>query len=69
MAGTIELTLGLLLMSGAFVRAVIVMLWLPFNLTLPLLGWRELVGHLPVYGIMALLLICGDEYSKKEMDS
>jgi hypothetical protein len=68
-AGTIELTLGLLLMSGAFVRAVIVMLWLPFNLTLPLLGWRELVGHLPVYGIMALLLICGDEYSKKEMES
>ncbi|MGQ0560882.1 MAG: DoxX protein, partial [Gemmatimonadota bacterium] len=60
-AGTVELTLGALLMSGAFMRVVIVIMWLPFNLTLPLLGWRELVGHLPIYGIMAVLLICGDE--------
>jgi hypothetical protein len=69
MAGTVELTLGLLLMSGAFLRLVIVMLWLPFNLTLPLLGWRELVGHLPIYGIMALLLVYGDKYSRKEVAS
>ena len=68
-AGTIELTLGLLLMSGAFLRLVILLLWLPFNLTLPLLGWRELVGHLPIYGIMALLLVYGDKYSRKEVVS
>jgi hypothetical protein len=69
MAGTVELTLGVLLMSGAFLRLVIVLLWLPFNLTLPLLGWRELVGHLPIYGIMALLLVYGDQYSRKEVAS
>lgn len=67
MAGTGELMLGLLLMSGAFLRPVILLLWLPFNLTLPLLGWRELVGHLPIYGIMALLLVCGDQNSRKEV--
>jgi uncharacterized membrane protein YphA (DoxX/SURF4 family) len=60
MAGTVELTLGSLLISGAFPRLTILALWLPFNLTLPFLGWRELVGHLPIYGIMALLLIWGE---------
>ncbi|MBA3892960.1 MAG: DoxX protein [Gemmatimonadales bacterium] len=60
-AGTVELTFGLLLMSGVFVRLLILALWLPFNLTLPLLGWSELVGHLPIYGIMGLLLVWGEE--------
>lgn len=60
-AGTVELTFGLLLASGAFVRLTILVLWVPFNLTIPFLGWRELVGHLPIYGIMALLLIWGEQ--------
>lgn len=60
-AGTVELTFGLLLISGAFVRLMTLILWVPFNLTLPFLGWRELVGHLPIYGIMALLLIWGEK--------
>lgn len=60
-AGTVELAFGLLLMSGVFVRLLILALWVPFNLTLPLLGWPELVGHLPIYGIMGLLLIWGEE--------
>jgi DNA-directed RNA polymerase specialized sigma24 family protein len=55
--------------AALLLGAVMVLLWLPFTLTLPLLGWRERVGNLPVYGIMALLLICGDEYSTKDMDS
>jgi hypothetical protein len=38
---------------------MILLLWVPFNLTLPFLGWRELIGHLPIYGVMALLLIWG----------
>ncbi len=59
-AGVVELTFGLLLMSGVFVRLVIIALWLPFNLTLPLLGWTELAGHLPIYGIMGLLLVWGE---------
>lgn len=60
MAGTVELTLGLVLVSGAYVRLLILVTLLPFNLTLPFLGWRELVGHLPIYGIMALLLLWGE---------
>jgi hypothetical protein len=65
-AGTVELTFGLLLMSGAFIRLVILVLWVPFNLTLPFLGWRELVGHLPIYGILALLLIWGEKRPETE---
>ena len=65
-AGTVELTFGLLLVSGAFVRLMTLILWVPFNLTLPFLGWRELVGHLPIYGIMALIVIWGEERSETE---
>lgn len=57
LAGTVELAFGFLLMSGAFVRLMTLILWVPFNLTLPFLGWRELIGHLPVYGVLALVLI------------
>lgn len=60
-AGTVELTFGMLLLSGAFLRVMILVLWVPFNLTLPFLGWTELVGHLPIYGVMALLLFEGKE--------
>ena len=60
-AGTVELLLGLILITGAYVRLVIIVTLVPFNLTLPFLGWRELVGHLPTYGILALLLLWGDE--------
>ncbi len=66
LAGIVELTLGLLLMSGVFVRALILIAWLPFNLTLPLLGWQELVGHLPIYGIMGLLLIWGEQRPERD---
>jgi len=69
MAGTVELTVGLLLMSGAYVRLVILITLLPFNLTLPFLGWRELVGHLPTYGVMALLLIWGGTSRKSPVTS
>jgi hypothetical protein len=65
-AGTVELTFGLLLVSGAFVRLMTLILWVPFNLTLPFLGWRELVGHLPIYGIMALIVIWGEERSETQ---
>jgi hypothetical protein len=65
-AGTVELTFGLLLISGAFVRLMTLILWVPFNLTLPFLGWRELVGHLPIYGIMALIVVWGEERKQTE---
>src|SRR6266516_1728126 len=62
-AGTIELIVGLMLITGTYVRFIIVLTLIPFNLTLPFLGWRELVGHFPTYGILALLLLWGDERS------
>ena len=60
-AGTIELVVGLMLIAGTYVRLVILITLIPFNLSLPFMGWRELVGHLPIYGILALLLLWGDE--------
>lgn len=60
-AGTVELLVGLMLITGTYVRLVIVISLIPFNLSLPFMGWRELVGHLPTYGILALLLLWGDE--------
>lgn len=56
-AGMVELTIGLLLVFGVFVRETILLAWLPFNLTLTVLDWMELVGHLPIYGVMAVLLV------------
>jgi uncharacterized membrane protein YphA (DoxX/SURF4 family) len=58
-AGVAEVTIGALIASGFLTRVVILAAWVPFNLTLPYLGWVELVGHLPIYGIMAVLLIWG----------
>lgn len=60
-AGTVELLMGMMLIAGVYVRLVIIITLIPFNLTLPFMGWRELVGHLPTYGILALLLLWGDE--------
>jgi hypothetical protein len=65
-AGTVELLVGLMLIAGTYVRLIIVVTLIPFNLTLPFLGWRELVGHLPTYGILALLLLWGDERPGEE---
>lgn len=58
-AGAVELTFGLLLLTNTYVRLGTVLLWVPFNLTLAVFGWRELVGHLPLYGAMAVLLLWG----------
>ncbi len=58
-AGITEFLFGVLLISGGLPRLVIMIAWVPFNLTLPFLGWVELAGHLPVYGIMLVLLILG----------
>jgi hypothetical protein len=65
-AGTVELLVGLMLIAGTYVRLIIIVTLVPFNLTLPFLGWRELVGHLPIYGILALLLLWGDERPGEE---
>lgn len=58
-AGAIELLFGLLIISGAIPQVAVVAAGIPFNATLFFLGASELVGHLPVYGVMAALLVYG----------
>ncbi len=57
LAGIVEVLVGATLISGKLTRLVIAAAWVPFNLTLPFLGWVELVGHLSVYGTMMVLLV------------
>jgi uncharacterized membrane protein YphA (DoxX/SURF4 family) len=56
-AGTVELLIGLFLACGIFPRLIILAAWGVINLTLTIFSWVELVGHLPIYGIMAVLLV------------
>jgi hypothetical protein len=58
-AGVIEILVGAVLISGKLTRLVIAGAWIPFNLTLPFLGWVELVGHFSIYGTMVVLLVWG----------
>lgn len=58
-AGAIELLFGLLLISGAMPQVAVIAAGIPFNATLFYFGASELVGHLPVYGAMAALLVYG----------
>lgn len=59
LASSVELAVGLWLVLGIFVREIVIVAWFPTNLTLTLFQWEELIGHLPVYGVMAVLLIWG----------
>ena len=59
LAGCVETTIGALLISGRLTRVVILGMWLPFNLTVPFLPPEEMLGHLPIFGIMYLLLVYG----------
>jgi hypothetical protein len=58
-AGAIEVLFGLLLISGALPQAIVLIAGIPFNATLWFFGNTELVGHLPVYGAMLVLLVWG----------
>jgi uncharacterized membrane protein YphA (DoxX/SURF4 family) len=56
-AGSVELIIGLWITLGIFNREIVIIALLPFNLTLSVFNQTELAGHLPFYGIMALLLV------------
>lgn len=56
-AGSVELLVGLWILLGIFTREIVIVALLPFNLTLSVFNQTELAGHLPFYGIMALLLV------------
>lgn len=58
-AAITEVLFGLLLISGAAPQAVVVIASIPFNLTLLVFDRFELIGHLPVYGILLALLVYG----------
>jgi uncharacterized membrane protein YphA (DoxX/SURF4 family) len=56
-AGSVELLVGLWLIFGIFNREIILIAWIPINMTLTIFNWTELVGHLPIYGALAVLLV------------
>jgi hypothetical protein len=56
-AGAIELLIGLWILFGIFPREIILIAWIPINLTLTVFNWTELIGHLPIYGALAVLLV------------
>jgi hypothetical protein len=58
-AAVSELLFGLLLVSGAAPQAVVLVASVPFNLTLLVFDRFELIGHLPIYGILLALLVYG----------
>ncbi|HXG86146.1 MAG TPA: hypothetical protein VNI84_19150 [Pyrinomonadaceae bacterium] len=56
-AGAVELLVGLWILFGIFPREIILIAWIPINLTLTIFNWTELIGHLPIYGTLAALLV------------
>ena len=60
-AGIVEVTAGVALLSGYLTRVVILVLWIPFNLTIAFLPPTELIGHLPILSTMYVLLVRGTE--------
>ena len=58
-AGAIEVLFGLLLISGALPQAIVLVAGIPFNATLWFFGVNELLGHLPIYGAMLVVLVFG----------
>jgi hypothetical protein len=65
-AGAIEVLFGLLLISGALPQVCVLVAGVPFNATLWFFGETELVGHLPVYGAMLVLLVYGSDAVLRE---
>jgi uncharacterized membrane protein YphA (DoxX/SURF4 family) len=56
-AGATELVIGLCLVFGFFPRLIIITAWLFINMTLTIFNWVELLGHLPLYGAMGMILV------------
>ena len=60
-AGAIEVTFGLLVISGALPQVCVLAAGIPFNATLWFFGTVELLGHLPIYAAMLVLLVFGSD--------
>lgn len=59
LAGCVEVLFGLLVLSGAAPQVVALVAAVPFTSSLLLFGGTELIGHLPVYGVLLTLLVLG----------
>lgn len=55
-AAIVEFVVGVSLISGILPRLVIMGMFVPFNLTIPFLPPSELLGHLPIFAIMYVLV-------------
>jgi uncharacterized membrane protein YphA (DoxX/SURF4 family) len=60
-AGCVEVLFALLVLSGAAPQVVALVAAVPFTSTLFLFGGTELIGHLPVYGVLLAMLVLGSE--------
>jgi hypothetical protein len=60
-AGGVEVFFGLVLISGALPQACVLIAAIPFNATLWFFGSTELMGHLPIYGTLLVLLVYGSD--------
>ena len=60
-AGCVEVLFGLLVLSGAAPQVASLVAAVPFTASLALFGGTELVGHLPVYGVLLSLLLLGSD--------
>jgi uncharacterized membrane protein YphA (DoxX/SURF4 family) len=69
MTGAIEVLFGLLLISGALPQLIVLVAGIPFNATLFFMGADELVGHLPIYGAMLVLLVYGSSRDHRPLVS
>ena len=58
-AGVVEATVGIMLIAGILPRVVILFMWVPFNIAIPLLPPEELLGHLPILAVMYALFLEG----------
>jgi hypothetical protein len=68
LAGLVEVAIGAALLSGKLTRLVVLGMWLPFNVGVLLLPSEELLGHLPLFGIMYFLLVASDRPRMKSVD-
>ncbi len=61
LAGCIEVLFAFLVLSGAAPQVVALVAAVPFTASLALFGGTELIGHLPVYGVLLTLLVLGSD--------
>jgi hypothetical protein len=59
LAGCVEVLFALLVLSGAAPQVVALVAAVPFTASLAVFGGTELIGHLPVYGVLLTLLLLG----------